>query len=208
MNSNEQNSRVINKRTLAPGIVVYSDVIENYKELIPKIEDGVSKNFEMWDPALSIKDGVSVEDKNFRDTDSIYIEYKDKIIKNSIHEFYEFKTNLSNIFLTGFRDLELDYKNEHNINTSWHDYYGILKYNPGQKVIDHIDDNEKHHRRISIVYYINDDYTGGEVIFPRFDIKYKPVANELLIFPSNYVYNHSVVPVIEGVRYSVVSWLR
>jgi predicted 2-oxoglutarate/Fe(II)-dependent dioxygenase YbiX len=61
---------------------------------------------------------------------------------------------------------------------------------------------------MSTVYYFNDDYTGGEVIFPRFDIKYKPVANELLVFPSTYVYNHSVVPVVEGTRYAVVSWLR
>ncbi len=202
------NNKIIKKRTLAPGIVVYSDVIENYKELIPQIETGISKNLELWSPALSIIDGDTVHEKMVRDTDSFYIDYKDSIVTSSIHEYYEFKTNLSNIFLTGFKDLELDYKTEHNIGTEWHDYYGVLKYGPGQKVIDHIDDSQKHHRRISTVYYLNDDYTGGEVLFPRFDITYKPVANELLMFPSTYVYNHSVVPVVEGTRYSVVSWLR
>jgi predicted 2-oxoglutarate/Fe(II)-dependent dioxygenase YbiX len=108
----------------------------------------------------------------------------------------------------GFKDLELDYKKEYNIGTEWHDSYGILKYGPGQKVVNHIDDNHKYHRRISTVYYLNDNYSGGEITFPRFDITYKPVANEFLIFPSNYVYNHSVIPVTEGIRYSVVSWLR
>ncbi len=196
------------KRTLAPGIVVYSDVIENYQELIGKIENGVSKKFEEWSMALSIVDGVQKQEKNIRDTDAIYIEYRDHLITESIHEYYEFRAELSNAFLSGFKKLEADYKSEYNIVTDWHDCYGILKYGPGQKVIDHIDDSQMHHRRISTVYYFNDDYTGGEVVFPRFDISYKPVANELLVFPSTYVYNHSVLPVIEGTRYAVVSWLR
>jgi predicted 2-oxoglutarate/Fe(II)-dependent dioxygenase YbiX len=61
---------------------------------------------------------------------------------------------------------------------------------------------------MSWVYYINDDYTGGEISFPRFNLTYKPVANEFIVFPSNYIYNHSVLPVIEGTRYAVVSWLK
>ena len=199
---------VMKKRTLAPGIVVYSDVIEGYEKLIDQIEEGVSKNFEIWELARSVINGKDVKEKTIRDTDSIYIEYKDKVITETIHEYYDFRAKLSNIFLLGFKDLELDYATEHNTSTSWHDFYGILKYGPGQKVVDHVDDNLTHHRRISTVYYLNDNYTGGEIIFPRFDITYKPVANEFLVFPSTYVYNHSVLPVIEGTRYSVVSWLR
>jgi Rps23 Pro-64 3,4-dihydroxylase Tpa1-like proline 4-hydroxylase len=199
---------VMKKRTLAPGIVVYSDVIDNYEMLIEYIEDGVSKNFQTWELARSVVDGADVKEKKIRDTDSIYIEYQDYVVENTIHEYFEFKAKISNAFLLGFKDLELDYKREYNIGTEWHDSYGILKYGPGQKVIDHIDDNQKHHRRISTVYYLNDNYTGGEIIFPRFEITYKPVANEFLVFPSNYVYNHSVLPVVEGTRYSVVSWLR
>jgi hypothetical protein len=208
MNSHEENKKIIKKRTLAPGIVVYSDVIENYEDLIVEIEKGVSKNLELWSPALSVINGVDVEEKKVRDTDSMYIEYQDHIVTSSIHEYYEFKAKLSNAFLLGFKDLELDYKNEYKIGTDWHDFYGILKYGPGQKVVDHIDDSQKNHRRISTVYYLNDNYTGGEVVFPRFDITYKPVANELLVFPSTYVYNHSVLPVVEGTRYAVVSWLK
>jgi Rps23 Pro-64 3,4-dihydroxylase Tpa1-like proline 4-hydroxylase len=196
------------KRTLAPGIVVYSDVIKNYEELVEEIENAISKNLEIWSPALSVIDGVSVKDTNFRDTDSIYIEYQDRIVTTDMHEYYKFKAKLSNAFLLGFKDLESDYKTEHNIVTEWHDFYGILKYGPGQKVVDHVDDSIKNHRRISVVYYFNDNYSGGEIIFPRFDVTYKPVANELLIFPSTYVYNHSVLPVTEGTRYSMVSWLR
>lgn len=196
------------KRTLAPGIVVYSDVIENYKELLEIIEDGVYKKLDIWDPALAIIDEKTIKDTTVRDSDSIYVDYQDHIITTSLHEYYEFKAKLSNAFLLGFKDLESDYKAEYGMPTKWHDSYGILKYGPGQKITNHIDDNQMAHRRISIVYYLNDEYTGGEIVFPRFDVNYKPVANELLVFPSAYVYNHSVLPVVEGTRYSVVSWLR
>ena len=31
-------------------------------------------------------------------------------------------------------------------------------------------------------------------------------ANRMIIWPSNFLYPHSVKPVTEGIRYSVVSW--
>ena len=54
---------------------------------------------------------------------------------------------------------------------------------------------------------MNDSYTGGEIVFPRFNLTIKPEADAMIMFPSTYVYNHSVLPVTEGTRYSVVSWL-
>ena len=38
--------------------------------------------------------------------------------------------------------------------------------------------------------------------------KYQPKKGDLILFPSTYVYNHSVSPIIEGEKYCVVSWLR
>ena len=73
---------------------------------------------------------------------------------------------------------------------------------------NHIDDHKDYPRRVSTVYYLNDNYTGGEINFPRFGITFKPKANQMIVFPSNFMYNHSVSPVIEGNRYAVVSWLR
>jgi predicted 2-oxoglutarate/Fe(II)-dependent dioxygenase YbiX len=89
-----------------------------------------------------------------------------------------------------------------------HDDYQILKYGKGQKFTNHIDDHPSYHRRVSSIYYINDDYEGGEINFPRFNISYKPKANEMIIFPSTYVYNHSVSEVLSGTRYAVVSWIK
>ena len=57
------------------------------------------------------------------------------------------------------------------------------------------------------VYYFNDNYKGGEIQFDKFNLKYKPNKNELLFFPSSYIYSHQVLPITEGCRYAVVWWL-
>jgi hypothetical protein len=199
---------VMKKKELAPGIVVYSDVVLNHDTLVQDIEEGASSARIAWETSKVRKEGESVVDTESRDTLIIGVPYSDKII-NDFTTFPEaFNANISNIFLLGFGPLELDYKKDYLFETNWHDSYQILKYGEGQKFVNHIDDHEVYHRRLSLVYYLNDDYEGGEIVFPRFGITYKPKANELLLFPSTYVYNHSVLPVISGTRYAVVSWLR
>ena len=116
--------------------------------------------------------------------------------------------SLGLIFLENLIPLEINYQNNYGIDCLWHDSYQILKYGVGQKFTNHIDDHPDYHRRISTLYYINDDYSGGEINFPRFNLSFKPKANQMIIFPSTYVYNHSVSPVTEGERYAVVSWMR
>lgn len=198
----------MNKKQLAPGIFVYSDVLENHESLISDIEEGMVSAGRQWIPSSIKSNDVVKIDTDYRDTFTSVIPYS----KFNIEEFSNldqaFNASLSNIFLPAFGTAEADYKAEHQLETIWHDDYSILKYGVGQKFVNHIDDHRDIHRRMSLVYYINDDYLGGEILFPRFNISYKPNANELLIFPSTYVYNHSVLPVIEGTRYAVVSWLR
>ena len=196
------------KRQLAPGIVVYSDVLENYDTLVQDIEEGLATSGQQWMQSSIQKDDKVQVDTSYRDTMLITINYKNFIDEDFTNLQDAFNSSLSNMFLTGFGPLESDYKQEHQLDTTSHEEYSVLKYGEGQKFVNHIDDHKDHHRRMSWVYYINDDYTGGEISFPRFNLTYKPAANEFLVFPSNYVYNHSVLPVIEGTRYAVVSWLK
>jgi hypothetical protein len=198
---------VMNKKELAPGIFIYSDVLENHETLIQDIEEGMLGAKKNWvQSQIKQYEDVEVNTKS-RDTLTLGVPYSNSIVDDFSNVSAAFNSSLSNIFFSGFNVAELDYKSEHQVETEWHDQYSILKYGAGQKFVNHIDDHKDYHRRISLVYYINDNYTGGEIVFPRFGISYKPKANELLIFPSTYVYNHSVLPVIEGTRYSVVSWL-
>jgi hypothetical protein len=200
----------MNKEEIAPGIVVYSDVIPDSENLYADIEEGiVSANLNWTAASVKEESGPTVNTKT-RDTHSIGVAYlgenKDISSINNMSEL--FFVNLNNIFFENFNPIEKNYMSSYGIFSEWHDSYGILKYGEGQQFTNHIDDHPSYHRRISTVYYLNDNYTGGEINFPRFNITFKPKANQMIIFPSTYVYNHSVSPVIEGERYAVVSWLR
>ncbi len=199
----------MNKKELAPGIIVYSDVIDSHDSLVSDIEEGMASAKIEWQLA-GVKTGDEDPGKNkeLRDTFVVPIQYSDVEITEFVGFQSAFYATLSNLFLKHISPLEHDYKLDHGLSTSWHDQYSILKYGVGQKFVNHIDDHKDYHRRMSTIYYINDNYEGGQIVFPRFGITYKPKANELLVFPSTYVYNHSVLPVIEGTRYAVVSWLR
>ena len=59
---------------------------------------------------------------------------------------------------------------------------------------------------LSVVGVLNDDYKGGEfVMFDDTTIELSKGA--LLIFPSNFLYPHKVLPVTKGSRYTFVSWV-
>ena len=57
-----------------------------------------------------------------------------------------------------------------------------------------------------MVGLLNNDYTGGEFMMFQ-DKEYKIKAGEVLIFPSNFLYPHKVLPVKDGIRYSYTSWV-
>jgi hypothetical protein len=59
---------------------------------------------------------------------------------------------------------------------------------------------------ISVLMYPNDDYTGGEIIFPEYDLTFKPTPGSFILFPGNNNYKHIVSRVDSGVRYTMPSW--
>jgi hypothetical protein len=194
------------KEEVAPGIVIYSNVISDMENLSKDIEDGIeAAKLEWKDAYVKSHSGVSV-DKKIRDVKSISIEKVHPGAMNPIKE--SFYNNLFEIFQKGFALVENDYRLMYGIQTEWHDNYQVLKYGEGQHFTNHVDDSLDYHRRISTLYYLNDNYSGGEINFPRFKLSIKPLKNQMILFPSTYVYNHSVSPVKEGTRYAVVSWLR
>lgn len=194
----------MNKKEIAPGIIVYSEIDNKFNDLASDIEIGMMTTALPWSSAGV--DGGS--NKNVRDTDSVSIPYLGLInedFNNTLDAFYQ---NTANVLFEILDPIEKDYMASYGVSFSDHDNYEILRYGEGQKFTNHIDDHPRYHRRVSLVYYLNDAYEGGEIVFPRFDITYKPNANEVIMFPSTYVYNHSILPVISGKRYCVVSWIK
>jgi len=61
-------------------------------------------------------------------------------------------------------------------------------------------------RDLSMVFYLNDDFEGGDFIFPEHHIRVRPEPGMMVCFPSSHYYMHGVEPVTKGKRYSIVCW--
>ena len=92
----------------------------------------------------------------------------------------------------------------------------ILRYTQGSHYRPHADSDVLDHetgawkkvkdRDYSLLIYLDDEYEGGELIFPNFDFRLRPEAGMLVAFPSDYRYLHGAMPVLSGVRHAIVSW--
>ena len=86
----------------------------------------------------------------------------------------------------------------------------ILKYSLGGHYRFHTDHHRKVPRIYSCIFLVNDDYEGGDLIFkyPNSEkiTKINKKQNKMIIWPSNFLYPHSITPVTKGERYSVVAW--
>lgn len=193
----------MNKKEISPGIFFYYDVLSNYN-LHLEIDKFAESGAIYWKNAY-VHGGYN---KNVRDTQTITVPYNKEYKNISETLLDEFNNSISNLFLKDIGEIEKDYMRTFGIFFDTHYNYELLKYSKGQNFASHVDDHPKYHRRISIVHYFNDDYEGGEIEFPWFNKKIKPKANSTIIFPSDYVYRHSVSPVTEGIRYSMASWIK
>ena len=93
----------------------------------------------------------------------------------------------------------------------------FLGYNPGGHYKTHNDGehfNEKTRqwekcmpRDISFLFYLNEEYGGGELEFTDLGLTIKPKKGMMIAFPSYKDFAHKVHPVTWGHRYSLVSWV-
>ena len=80
--------------------------------------------------------------------------------------------------------------------------YIIRRWSSGSKMRPHVDTDAQKHLHIIGMYYLNDDYDGGEIVFPDYDLKIKPKPNSLVMFPGNENYLHGVSEVLKGFRHT------
>jgi hypothetical protein len=88
----------------------------------------------------------------------------------------------------------------------------ILKYKEGGFYKIHTDHHASIPRTLSVIIFLNNDYEGGELNFHNVfnDEIYqtiKPSPGRCVMWPSNFIYPHSVSSVTKGTRYAIVSWL-
>lgn len=84
--------------------------------------------------------------------------------------------------------------------------YDLLRYEANQHYKQHTDSFKERPRAVSCSFALNDDYEGGEFAFFDRELVYKLKKGSCIMFPSNFMYPHEIMPVTSGTRYSIVTW--
>jgi predicted 2-oxoglutarate/Fe(II)-dependent dioxygenase YbiX len=84
--------------------------------------------------------------------------------------------------------------------------YELLRYKEGQFYVQHTDSFKARPREVSCSFALNDDYEGGEWGFFDRETVIKAPKGSAVLFPSNFMYPHEIMPVTKGTRYSVITW--
>ena len=118
--------------------------------------------------------------KDHAEVKDIYIKYAKKFIKES-KIFFD---NAENIGLYA----------------QWLTMYGI-----GNELPRHRDNHEGAEEiDFSAVIYLNDNFTGGELLLEDFSYLHKPKALSIIIFHPTYW--HEIKPILSGKRYAMPIW--
>jgi predicted 2-oxoglutarate/Fe(II)-dependent dioxygenase YbiX len=141
-------------------------------------------------------------DTKIRNTKTIDFHNSDMSSLTKIH-LYNLFTRLSEKVISKYsEDVGLDTEYTKIIQVS------ILKYDSGGFYNYHSDHHFRAPRTLSLIYILNDDYEGGNLCFKLEGSEYciENKSNRVIIWPSNFLYPHTVKPVTKGLRYSIVSW--
>jgi hypothetical protein len=83
--------------------------------------------------------------------------------------------------------------------------FSLNMYQPGMGMGPHIDAYDPNGTgtdlKYTLVCYLNDDYEGGEIVFPNQNVTIKPKAGSMVMFPSGDPYTHEAKPVTSGKKY-------
>lgn len=101
-----------------------------------------------------------------------------------------------------------DYASSWEININYYAPLNFVKYSyPNTYFGLHIDHGPSTVRTVSAILYLNDNYEGGELHFPRIDgLTIKPESGDVIVFPSTYTYRHESMPLLNGTKYVVLAF--
>lgn len=177
---------------------------QGLQELVNHIKSSPAEDLSVFDPDKTNATGQTswIVDKQTRDTQIVpmgplYPKIEDlfrNAVKNIINPFYQCEVDSSEIPQVLSYGIGGHYKPHIDGESIW--------MTPrGEKIWKKSTD-----RDLSIVFYLNDEFEGGDFIFPELKIRVRPEPGMMICFPSNHHYMHGVEPVTKGKRYSIVSW--
>jgi hypothetical protein len=175
-------------------IIYYKNVIKNTKTLVDSIEYTDSLVDE--NSALSKWEDWDVSDNSYT-----FGKKKSSFLNKYSTSSLDVKFILDSI-INPIQEASLDYSKMFNIDIGSLMPISISKYTEGKEMGYHVDSyGDERSPVISVVCYLNDDYTGGEIHFKDQDVKIKPEAGSILIFPSVSPYYHSSLAIKSGIKY-------
>jgi predicted 2-oxoglutarate/Fe(II)-dependent dioxygenase YbiX len=196
------------KNNLLTNILIAPNVIskEGVAFIIEHAKRQKKEDLSVFDPDQSNKSGntkFSV-DKKVRDTQMIDLEdiaseiidlYRN-VVTNVINPFYEFEV----------KDSELPQLLHYGIDGHYmpHCDGESLWKPPGNEPLIWRKSTD---RDLSTVLFLNDEFEGGDFVFPELKVRVRPEPGMLVCFPSTHEYLHGVEPVTKGTRYSIVNWM-
>lgn len=85
----------------------------------------------------------------------------------------------------------------------------VVIWRPGDSQPPHADkenldgsQNSYPENDIASLFYLNDDYVGGEIYFPIQDLQFRLTAGDAVFFPGDIQYQHGVTEVTDGNRFT------
>ena len=99
----------------------------------------------------------------------------------------------------------------------WGEPLHILRYQAGQQYRPHFDvlPAVSNQRGKTAILFLNDDFEGGETVFPDLDLKFRMKAGDMLLFDNvnengnrNDLSKHAGLPVIAGEKWIATRWIR
>lgn len=189
---------------LANGIYVYKNAFNNPKSIVDRLENTLTQsNIYKWEEA---KVGYKTKNIEYRDC----FDFKINKIKNKSVIKNPETLILEDIWQESYASqlpAVQHYSSIYNIQLDYWESFNYIKYGAGQHFKEHTDHGYSYVCVLSSVGYLNDDYEGGELYFPKFNLVVKPEAGDLYLFPSNFIYSHQALPVKNGTKYSIVTML-
>jgi Rps23 Pro-64 3,4-dihydroxylase Tpa1-like proline 4-hydroxylase len=171
-----------------PGMHIYSNIWENSQEFLDKLETE-----EFWKTTPRSKEWIR---EDF---------YDEEVGKRASTCWVRNSPEIQD----AFQEVVDSYLSHWNLDPKIWEDVRITKYTPGEYFGAHPDDSFGTPRTVSMVYYPNDDYEGGELEFIHFGVTIKPKAHQLFVFPSGYSYEHKIHKIGQGSqRYTMVSFFN
>jgi predicted 2-oxoglutarate/Fe(II)-dependent dioxygenase YbiX len=149
-----------------------------------------------------ILDQTEQDENGGRNVFNIEISIKETITKNQTN-----RMKIDAILFNSVSKILREYSKKFYVEFTRDSGYDLLKYDTGQYYKEHIDFHSSVPRTLSCSLLINDGYTGGDFSFFDNTLKMSVAKGSAIIFPSNFMYPHQILPVTSGVRYSVVTWI-